>query len=110
MADVLIKSKKEQTKQRILIAIFLVVLIITLFVLWWGFLKPSTSTVYIGNTAVPKSAGDSSSQYGDVKIDFNVLESQFLKELQTFKNIAPLQKNSGRDNPFLPLEVKEEGI
>ena len=104
MADILVKNKNEQNRQRILIAVFVVVLIITLFVLWWGFLKPQTPTIYVGNS------GGGNSQYGEVRIDFNILENAFLKELLPFKNIAPLQNNLGRDNPFLPLVENGENI
>ena len=38
----------------------------------------------------------------EVKIDFKILESEFLKELQPFSPIEPFDKESGRVNPFIP--------
>ncbi len=37
-----------------------------------------------------------------IEIDFRVLESQALKELEPFEKIEPFEDQIGRENPFLP--------
>lgn len=37
-----------------------------------------------------------------IEIDFRVLESQTLKELEPFERIEPFEDQIGRENPFLP--------
>ena len=37
-----------------------------------------------------------------IEIDFQVLESQALKELKPFEKIEPFEDQIGRENPFLP--------
>lgn len=82
---------KERKKQRHLIIIFGVIVVITFIILYQGYFKkeklPSVSV---------------SPYYKAIKIGFEVLESPLLKELQLFKEITPFEDKKGRTNPFLP--------
>ena len=106
MAIVFLQKKNFQ---KILIAVFVFIVLITLIIIWQNvFIKPS---------AVPVQEAILSPQK-EIKIDFNKLISQDLQELvpfpqiQPFQEIAPVQTEEGeqvtpgvslgRDNPFLP--------
>lgn len=107
MANISLKNTSEQKRQRVLIIILLVVVIITIIIMWYGFIGPQGPAVYTGNTGINSQSG--SSQYKkNVAIDFNVLENPFLKEFTLFKDIAPLQNNPGRENPFLPINENQK--
>ena len=41
-----------------------------------------------------------------IKIDFAVIETKFLDELQIFNPIIPTKEGYGRDNPFESKEIK----
>jgi len=87
MAFIYIKEKK---KQQYLIFIFLAILLITAIILGWGFLKKEKPALPV--SALPRPA---------LKINFEILESQALKDLQPFVLIAPFEGTAGRINPFL---------
>lgn len=86
---------KEQEKQKKLIYIFIIIVLITGFVLWQGFLKKPSSEI-------KKIATPAAIEFKKIKIDFNVLENPLLKKLQLFERIKPLEETAGRENPFLP--------
>ena len=104
MAIVFTQQKKNQ---RILIFVFAATLLITAIVVWQGFFnKGGTEELSGGNVVLSQE---------EIKIDFNVLKSPLLKELQSFSEIEPLKESTttvkgkieitgkkGRENPFLP--------
>ncbi len=100
MAIVFLQQKKFQKN---LILIFLAALLIMAVVVWQGFFKKETGQ------PLPEIL---SSGQEEVKIDFEILKSPFLKGLQPFPEIEPFQEATptegklpekvGRENPFIP--------
>lgn len=89
MAIVFLQQRKTQ---RNLTIVFALVLIITLFVIWQGFFKKETSPLE-EILYLPRP---------ELEINYDVLKSPFLEELQAFSEIEPLAEPlEGRDNPFL---------
>jgi hypothetical protein len=90
-----IKFVEEKKRQKYLILVFLAVALISAVVLWQGYFKKEEP--------VSPTPGLS---FREVKINFDVLESPVLKELQPFEEISlegllPLEVNVGRENPFI---------
>ena len=70
-----------------------VVLLITIFVLWQGFFKkPPELIPELPLKPVIKK----------VEIDFEILKSPQLEELQLFEKVPPYEEEIGRENPFIP--------
>jgi len=103
MAIVFTQQKKNQ---RILIFVFFAILLITAIIVWQGFFNKEEEEFSGGNVVLSQE---------EIKIDFNVLKSPLLKELQSFSEIEPLKESTttvkgkiettskkGRTNPFLP--------
>jgi hypothetical protein len=98
MAIVFVQQNK---KQKTLIFILIGSLLITAFVVWYGFFREekSATELYIEeNTEASQE---------EIKIDFSVLKNPLLQELQPFSEIQPLGGSStpgvaGRANPFIP--------
>lgn len=90
MAITFIEERKKQQK---LIWILVTVVLIAALVVWYGFLrKPSFAP---SGGLVPASQNRAA-------IDFKILDSPILKELQPFEVIKPFEGQTGRENPFLP--------
>ncbi len=95
MAITFLQKKKIQ---RYLILVFIVVLLIIALILWLGFRKKEA----------PPSPEEVFKPKREVKINFEILESSFLKELEPFEEIKPFEETKlpeeeiGRENPFLP--------
>lgn len=100
--SIIIQQKNQ--KQKILIAVFVIMLFATVFVIWQGFFKEQqaiTEQISITN------------RNPEIKIDFSILDHPFLKTFQPFFDIQPFQASTstatstemlGRENPFLPLK------
>ena len=86
---------REKRKQQIMILIFLVIVLATVLIWWGGFFKEI-------NFGIRPDPVVMSPPLRDIKIDFGVLESEFLKEARPFEIIEPVE-NFGRENPFLSL-------
>ncbi len=86
---------QERRKQKYLTIIVIAAFIITAIILWFGyFRKPvpvSESTPLFSGVGVK-----------EIKIDFDLLESQFLRESQIFEKVSSFEGEIGRNNPFLP--------
>lgn len=96
---------QQNKKQKMLLWVLVASLIVTGFVLYFGFFseQKTPSEIYIEeNTQAAQE---------EIKIDFTVLQNPLLKDLQSFSEIQPLQSgtstsaagNKGRENPFLPF-------
>jgi len=83
---------KERKKQRYLIIGFGIMLVVISVILWSGYFKKEKPI------ALPVSIVSSK----EIKINFEVLENLFLKELQPFVEISPFVGEKGRENPFIP--------
>jgi hypothetical protein len=81
---------KENRKQKYYIIAFGLVLLVTVVIIWQGFLKNPESTPVI---APPPPR--------DVKINFALLDSDALKDLQVFESFPPFEGTKGRQNPFV---------
>ena len=75
---------------RYLVPVFGIVILITILVLWGGFLGKEEPIIDI-ERPIKK-----------IEIDFKVLESPVFKELQPFEKIPPFEEEIGRENPFTP--------
>jgi len=83
---------EKTKKQKYLIIVFLVVILITALVIWRGFFikeKPSEKVI-----SKPKR---------EIQIDFETLKNPILKEFQPIEKIIPLgpEIEIGRENPFI---------
>lgn len=84
---------RQRKKQKYLTLIVIVLCIIIAVVLWFGYFKKPEPLL----ETIPLSI-----EAKQIKIDFNVLESQFLQKSQIFEKISSFEGEIGRDNPFLP--------
>ncbi len=83
---------QQRKKQKYLIVIVIVVFVITAVFLWFGYFRKSE---FVSEEAPVSSIKE-------IKIDFNVLEGQFLQESQVFEKTPSFEGKIGRENPFLP--------
>ena len=82
---------------------FLVVLMITIFNLYFGYFKrekpleiPPPEVSFLEEVSLPEKK---------IQIDFSIFENPILKELQLFEKIeSPNPEEVGRENPFLPIK------
>jgi len=80
---------KEKTKRTYLIVLLGVVIVGVIFLIWQRFFqKPSTPS---SSLPLPPE---------EIKINFSVLETPFIKELQLFPEIPPFEGQMGRTNPL----------
>jgi len=80
-------------RQKYLIIVFLIVILITAFVLWKGFFvkeKPPEEVI--------------SKLVKTIEIDFETLKSPILENFEPLEKIPPLgpEIEIGRENPFIP--------
>lgn len=87
-----VKFIKERKKQKYLIIGFGIMLVVISIVLWSGYFKKEKPIVLPVSAIPPR----------EIKINFEVLENPFLKELQPFVEISPFVGEKGRENPFTP--------
>lgn len=86
MAIALFRQRKTQ---KYLILALIVIILLILVVIWQGFLlKPKLPPEGLR----PKK----------IEINFEVLKSPRLEELQPFEEIPPFEEEVGRENPFVP--------
>ena len=84
--------QQQKTRQMYLIATFVAIIVVIGVILWFGFLKEERVTR--STVVVPMR---------EVKIDFEFLKSQEMKDLQVFKEVSPFGGEKGRENPFLSI-------
>jgi hypothetical protein len=83
-------------RQRNLIIIFFVVLIITFSILYFGYFKKEKPAKIPSEVFVPEKK---------IEIDFSIFEDPILKELQPFEKIEPPNPEEiGRENPFSQIK------
>jgi hypothetical protein len=81
---------EERKRQQLLIPILIVVVTIAVAILWFGVIREGSKQPLV---TVPEKK---------IEINLSVLENPILSELELFKEIAPFDKEAGRENPFLP--------
>lgn len=84
---------KEEKKQKYLIFILFVIILAIVIVLGQNFWTKSKTFEGISPVILKPSK---------IEINFELLKSQTLKELQPFGEIKPFEGKIGRDNPFTP--------
>jgi len=84
---------QEKKKQKYLIIVFGIIVLVTVIVLWFGYFRKEKS-IFVFAPVSP--------YYTEIKIDFAALGNAFLKELQPFEKTVPFEGVKGRSNPFLP--------
>lgn len=84
---------KQRKKQKTLILITGLIVGVALVVLWFGYFREEKET--LPTIVAPPQK---------IKINFEILENPFLKELRPFEKVAPFpfEDGIGRENPFLP--------
>lgn len=94
--DFLQQKKKQKTQTVILGLVFAV----TIFVIWFGFLKKEGGQQIMQEiTVMPER---------EINLNFKALEDPFLQDAAAFSSIQPLETGTstgqaiGRENPFLP--------
>lgn len=85
-----VKFIREKKKQKYLILVLSIVVLVTSVILWQGFFKKEKP--------VSPTPGLS---FREIRINFDMLESPLLKELQPFEGIPSFVEERGRENPFL---------
>ena len=85
---------EERKKQKKLLMILGFLIVITLVVLVQGLVKRIPRSSMIGKEISPT--------FKKIEIDFTLLESNNLKDLEPFEEIKPFEGKIGRENPFLP--------
>jgi len=88
---------EKTKKQKYLLIVSLVVILITTFVIWRAFFikeKPPEKVI-----SKPKR---------EIKIDFETLKNPILEEFQPIEKIPPLSPTTtiGRETPFLPYQIE----
>lgn len=87
-----IEFLQAQKKQRYLILILTLAICVTLFVVWWGFLRTPAPAAPVSSSAIVQPK---------IVINWNVLKDVRLETLNIFEQIPPLQGEAGRENPFI---------
>lgn len=95
--------RKKEKIQRNLILVFIVLVLITAFVVWLGFFRRDMEIARERPIILPER---------EIKIDFEVLNLPILEKLQPFPEIEPfkeiisaeeeIEQRIGRENPFVP--------
>ena len=99
---------QQKNFQKTLVAVFVFIVIITLVIIWQGFFKKETTIPFEEPSLLSQK---------EIRINFNELISQDLKDLVPFPAIEPFKEipaseteegeqipgvTIGRENPFLP--------
>jgi len=82
---------EKRKRLQYLFPILGIALLITIFVLWQGFFKKPPELIIPPEKPVIKK----------VEIDFEILKSPQLEELQIFEKVPPYEEEIGRENPFI---------
>jgi hypothetical protein len=83
-------------RQRNLMIVFFIVLIVTLSILYFGYFKKEKGFRVSPEIPLPEKK---------IEIDFSIFENPILKELQPLEKIGPpIPEEIGRENPFSPIK------
>lgn len=91
-----ITFQEQIKKQRNLIFIFLIVVLITVFIIWRGY--------RVEEGLLEVSVFE---RFQRIEIDFEILRNPLLDQLQLIEKTLPFEGEIGRENPFIPyVEIK----
>ena|SRR3989344_1734687 len=96
--DLAITFLEKRKKQRYLILIFALVIMVALLVFWFGFLTKLEQLFSSPETVMPPRK--------NIEISWEVLQDPRLDSLEKFEEIPPLRQEGGeqgRENPFEPF-------
>jgi hypothetical protein len=88
--------QEQIKKQRILIFVFLGLVLITVLILWKGYL------FFQGEVPVELIKTHASK----IAINLEIFESPLLKELELMPKIPQFEGKIGRENPFIPFSIE----
>lgn len=88
---------EERKKQKRLILVLTLVLLITASVLWYGFFRTPPGEALKEEKEVAPAFEPS------LDVDFDVLETPAFKNLAPFEGVTPFEGERGRENPFAPI-------
>ncbi|MBM3250952.1 MAG: hypothetical protein FJZ07_01840 [Candidatus Nealsonbacteria bacterium] len=83
---------KEKKKQKYFILVFGAILLIILAILYIGFFREEKTVAPIEPLFIKKT----------ITINFDILKSPALTELQPFEEIPLFEGEKGKENPFIP--------
>lgn len=89
--------KRFSQKTIYLLGVLVVVIILTVIVLWRGFLTEPAPAGPEEITGVERK----------VRMDFTLLESEKVKQLKLFQSPPSFDEEMKRDNPFSPYTTEE---
>ena len=84
--------RKEKRKQKYLIYVAIIVIIITATVLWFGFFQSDGSTEFNNSPILTR----------EIYVNFDSLNSDAFAKFKEFNKTAVFEGSVGRLNPFLP--------
>ncbi len=87
---------EKRKRLRFLMPVLAGIVLITAVIIWRGFFVKEE----------PFPTEEPSRLTHEVEINFQVLESTKLENLQVFEKTPPLEEEAGRENPFLPSQKK----
>ena len=88
--------QEQIKKQRNLIFVFLVLVLITTLILWKGY-------YYIQQEP---GEGLISKHFKKVNVNLEILKHPLLQELKFMTEIPAFEGEIGRENPFIPVQIK----
>lgn len=83
-------SISPRKRQRYLIVVLILIIFVIVFLVWNFFLAGPRPLLF---EPIPPP---------EIKINFEILESPALNELQLYEEISPFEGEIGRENPFIP--------
>lgn len=86
---------QQKKKQKYLLYIVGIVIIITIIVLWFGYFREP-------ETVLPAEGPDTGAAVRKITINLEVLKNPLLERLELFEDIPDFEGQKGRVNPFLP--------
>lgn len=95
-----IEFEKEQKRQKYLIGVVVLILVVTGVILWRGYFsgEETPESTPTATTTQAKFSVESLPQ-----INFNILKDKLLQELKDYPAIEGIEEEEiGRENPFLP--------
>ena len=85
-----ISIQSQRNRLKFLVPVLGLIILITILVFWRGlFLGKGPERIIINSPA-------------EIKINFNILKSQDVADLEEFEQIPSFEGTPGKENPFLP--------
>ena len=82
---------RERKKQRYLLFILVIIILLVLLFTAYNFLTKSSVPTNLEAKKTP-----------EIKVNFDFLKNQSLKDLSPFEKVPEFQEQVGRENPFIP--------